>query len=91
MGAFGKEIFWLDSSNSACIFIKPSKQGINMTAIEARYFGPLLLDIGIALLHSGASSKRVRITMLRFAAAYQFDLHLDMGPKSISLSLTTIS
>ena len=58
-----------------------------MNAVEARYFGPLLLDIGIALLRSGASSTRIRITMLRLAAAYQFDLHLDMGPKSISLSL----
>lgn len=54
---------------------------------EPRTFGPLLLDIGIALLKSGASSTRTRITMLRLAAAYQYDLHLDMGPKSISLSL----
>jgi uncharacterized membrane protein YjjP (DUF1212 family) len=58
-----------------------------MIPVEARYFGPFLLDIGIALLRSGASSTRTRITMLRFAAAYQFDLHLDMGAKSISLSL----
>lgn len=58
-----------------------------MTVVDARSFGPLLLDIGIALLRSGASTTRIRITMLRLAAAYQFDLHLDIGPKSISVSL----
>ena len=57
------------------------------TFVDPRTFGPLLLDIGIALLTAGASSRRVRITMARIAAAYEYELHVDIGPKSISLTL----
>ena len=57
------------------------------TFVDPRIFGPLLLDIGMALLSAGASSRRVRITMARIAAAYQYALHVDIGPKSISLTL----
>ena len=57
------------------------------TFVDPRIFGPLLLDIGIALLTAGASSRRVRITMARIAEAYGYELHFDIGPKSISSTL----
>lgn len=57
------------------------------TFVDPRIFGPLLLNIGIALLTAGAHSRRVRVTMSRIAAAYEYELHVDIGPKSISLTL----
>ena len=66
--------------------IKPAHMQVP-TVVDARIFGPLLLDIGIALLTAGASSRRVRITMVRIAAAYEYELHVDIAPKSISLTL----
>ena len=57
------------------------------TPVDSRILGSLLLDIGIALLAAGASSRRIRITMARVAAAYEYELHVDIGPKSISLTL----
>ena len=49
--------------------------------------GPLLLDIGIALLRSGASSGKIRMTLLAIARAYHCEAHVDLNGKSISLSL----
>ena len=54
---------------------------------EPKSFGPLLLDIGIGLLRAGASSNRIGIILRRMAAAYQCKTHIDISPKSISLSL----
>ncbi len=55
--------------------------------IDVRVFGSLLLDIGIALLRAGASGRRIKDTVTRIAAAYRCSLHLDLGPKYISISL----
>ncbi|HEX5171133.1 MAG TPA: threonine/serine exporter family protein [Cyclobacteriaceae bacterium] len=60
---------------------------ITESNVDPQIFGPLLLDIGITLVRSGASTRRIRITMSRIASAYQYELHIDMGPKSISLTL----
>jgi uncharacterized membrane protein YjjP (DUF1212 family) len=55
--------------------------------VEPHEFGPLLLDIGAALLQSGASCNRILITMLRIADAYHYMTHVDISPKSITLTL----
>lgn len=39
--------------------------------VEPGAFGPLLLEIGAALLRSGGNSSRIRLIMERIAAAYQ--------------------
>jgi len=54
---------------------------------EAKELGSLLLDIGGALLSSGASCSRIRITMLRIANTYHEKAHISIAPKSISLTL----
>jgi uncharacterized membrane protein YjjP (DUF1212 family) len=54
---------------------------------EPGEFGSVLLEIGISLLNSGASCERIRITMTRFATAYDFIPFITIGPKSISLTL----
>ena len=54
---------------------------------EAKELGSLLLDVGVSLLSSGASCSRIRITMRRLATAYQYDAHISIAPKSISLTL----
>jgi len=57
------------------------------TEKEPKEFGALLLDVGVALLNSGASCSRIRITMTRFALAYDYVPHITIGPKSVSLTL----
>ena len=54
---------------------------------EAKELGALLLDVGVALLSSGASCSRIRITMRRFAGIYDYTAHISIQPKSISLTL----
>jgi len=54
---------------------------------EAKELGALLLDVGVSLLSSGASCSRIRITMRRFASAYDYQAHVSIAPKSISLTL----
>ena len=54
---------------------------------DPKIFGALLLDIGIGLLRAGASGRRIRNTLANISTAYQYSLHLDLGPKSISISL----
>jgi uncharacterized membrane protein YjjP (DUF1212 family) len=49
--------------------------------------GPLLLDIGASLLQAGASSKRVSITMKRFAAVCEFESHVAVTSRAVSLTL----
>ena len=53
----------------------------------ATQLGPLLLDIGIAMLRSGASSGKIRMTLLAIARAYHYEPHIDLTGKSISLNL----
>jgi uncharacterized membrane protein YjjP (DUF1212 family) len=57
------------------------------TEKEPKEFGALLLDVGVSLLNSGASCSRIRITMTRFALAYDYVPHITIGPKSVSLTL----
>jgi uncharacterized membrane protein YjjP (DUF1212 family) len=54
---------------------------------EPKDLGALLLDIGVSLLKSGSSCSGIRITMTKFASAYQYVPHVTIGPKSISLTL----
>jgi len=54
---------------------------------EAKELGSLLLDVGISLLSSGASCSRIRITMRRFAANYNYITHISIAPRSVSLTL----
>lgn len=49
--------------------------------------GPLLLDIGASLLQSGASSRRVSITMKRFAVVCAFESHVAVTSRAVSLTL----
>jgi uncharacterized membrane protein YjjP (DUF1212 family) len=55
--------------------------------IETTQLGSLLLDIGIALIRAGASSDKIKLTLLAIAHAYHCEPNLDLGAKSISLSL----
>jgi uncharacterized membrane protein YjjP (DUF1212 family) len=55
--------------------------------VEPQEFGSLLLEIGSALLRSGASSNRILLTLSRIADAYQFKTHVDISPKSVTLTL----
>jgi len=55
--------------------------------IEPKLFGPLLLDFGVAMLHAGASSMRIRLTMKRFAAAYDYEPEIHIEPRSITITL----
>jgi uncharacterized membrane protein YjjP (DUF1212 family) len=61
------------------------------TSAEPTILGPLLLDTGILLLRSGASSNRIQIIIHRIASAYHNLTHVDIGPKSISLTLQPIT
>jgi len=54
---------------------------------DVKQFGALLIDIGIALLSSGASSSRIRNTMERFANACNLEPHFIVNPKSIAVTL----
>jgi uncharacterized membrane protein YjjP (DUF1212 family) len=54
---------------------------------EAKELGSLLLDVGVSLLSSGASCSRIRITMRRLATTFNYDAHISIAPKSISLTL----
>lgn len=57
------------------------------TTFSPEELGPLLLDIGSNLLRSGASSKRVSITMKRFATACSYVPHVAVGSHAVSLTL----
>lgn len=57
--------------------------------IDTTKLGSLLLDIGIALMRAGASSHKIRITLLAIARAYQCEPDLDLHGKSISISLAS--
>ena len=54
---------------------------------EAKNLGLILLDIGIALLSSGASISRIRVTMNRIAHAFDYETDINIQHKSISLTL----
>ena len=55
---------------------------------ELKELGSLLLDVGTVLLSSGASCSRIRITMRRIAAAFDYEAHISIQPKSVSLNLS---
>lgn len=55
---------------------------------ELKELGSLLLDVGTILLSSGASCSRIRITMRRIAAAFGYEAHISIQPKSVSLNLS---
>lgn len=54
---------------------------------EARVLGPFLLDAGLALLRSGASSDRIRSNMERLAAKGNHVLHIVVSSLSVSLTI----
>jgi len=54
---------------------------------EANELGSLLLDVGVYLLSSGASCSRIRITMRRLATSFDYEAHISIAPKSVSLTL----
>ena len=54
---------------------------------EANELGSLLLDVGVSLLSSGASCSRIRITLSRLATTYNYEAHISIAPKSVSLTL----
>jgi uncharacterized membrane protein YjjP (DUF1212 family) len=64
-----------------------SAQDAESVIIDPPVFGPLLLDLGVAMLHSGASGMRIRLTMKRFAAAYDYEPEIHLAPRSITLTL----
>ncbi len=49
--------------------------------------GNILLRIGASLLHAGAGTARVVKNVTRIADAYGYDAHVDMGTRSVSISL----
>ena len=55
--------------------------------VETKHLGPLLLDIGIALMRAGASSDKIKLTLLAIAHVYHCEPNLDIRAKSISLIL----
>lgn len=55
--------------------------------VETTQLGSLLLDIGIALIRAGASSDKIKLTLLSIAHAYHCEPNLDLRAKSISLTL----
>lgn len=57
-----------------------------MTATPQQ-LGPVILDMGIMMLKSGASSHRISIVMSRVTAAYGCVAHMDIQPKSFALTL----
>ncbi|MGL4484689.1 MAG: threonine/serine ThrE exporter family protein [Anaerovoracaceae bacterium] len=54
---------------------------------EANEIGALLLDIGTALLSSGASCARILVTINRIATNYNYIAYTSITHKSISLTL----
>lgn len=57
------------------------------TSSTPQQLGPLLLEMGMMMLKSGASSHRIGIVLNRVTAAYKCIAHIDIQPKAISLSL----
>lgn len=56
-------------------------------SVDSAALGNLLLRAGIALLKAGAGSSRVVVTLRRFAAAYGCEAHIDLGTRSVSVTL----
>jgi uncharacterized membrane protein YjjP (DUF1212 family) len=54
---------------------------------DPKILGPVLLDIGIALLRAGAGTGRIKVTMTRITSGTSFEPHIDIHPRSISLTL----
>lgn len=57
-----------------------------MTA-TLQQLGPVILDMGMMMLKSGASSHRISIVMNRVTAAYGCVAHMDIQPKAFALTL----
>lgn len=57
------------------------------SSTDPHVFGSLMLDTGMGLLKAGASGRRIRTTVTRISSAFNYHLHLDLGPKSISITL----
>jgi uncharacterized membrane protein YjjP (DUF1212 family) len=54
---------------------------------ESKELGSLLLDIGASLLHAGASCSLTKNTISKFAEIYNFEAHMMIASKSVSLAL----
>ena len=55
--------------------------------VEPKVFGSSLLELAIMLLRAGASGRRIRNTVSQLTLAYQFSHYIDLGSKSISITL----
>ena len=56
-------------------------------SVSVRGLGTFMLEAGIMLIRSGASTKRIRINLRRLADAYGFSLDDHIEPRAISLTL----
>jgi uncharacterized membrane protein YjjP (DUF1212 family) len=54
---------------------------------ESSKLGNLLLQIGVALIKSGAGCSRIVSNISRFANAYGYEANIDLGTRYISISL----
>lgn len=55
--------------------------------VSIHALGTFMLEVGIMLLRSGASTKRIRITLRRLSNAYGYHLDDHVEPRAVSLSL----
>lgn len=55
--------------------------------VSIHAMGTFMLEVGIMLLRSGASTKRIRITLRRLSNAYGYSLDDHIEPRALSLSL----
>lgn len=64
-----------------------SQLPIQQSPLDPAELGAILLRTGISLLKAGAGSSRVVLTVTRFARAYGHEVHVNVGTRSVSLSL----
>ncbi len=64
--------------------VKPSEP---RPTVSIHGLGTFMLEVGIMLLRSGASTKRIRITLRRLSNAYGYHLDDHIEPRAVSLSL----
>jgi uncharacterized membrane protein YjjP (DUF1212 family) len=62
---------------------------INQPSERTSELGELLLKAGISLLEAGAASSRVVMNVVRLAAAFGYDAHVDLSTRNITVSLQT--
>jgi uncharacterized membrane protein YjjP (DUF1212 family) len=53
--------------------------------------GQLLLEVGIAMIHAGAPTRRINLVLLRISAAFGCQIHHQLSTRHLSVSLYTES